>query len=307
MHLASLGVVKRLLEMTFTTGETRSTNTMRPLIPTDRFNHFMKNTKMFKECSRRVRNLDLSVMKAQELRNILIFFFIFIAQCLEGYDKEIKVWEMLAFMARACILPEEEFQNVNINSIKYCQKNFYQLYQKLFGVRNCTYSIHVLTSHLLQIRNLGPLTETSAFRFESFYAELRNAFQPGTVSPIKQMMQSVLLKRQLSKHVCCENVYLRVKDTALECNSLIYTYEDNAHSVYKIKSIEGNNLVCNPLGNHDVDFPCTSMLNWASVGVYRKGGLSSLNVSVQRNKVAGKIMIVGKYLVTCPNNVLREK
>ena len=307
MHLFSLGVVKRLLELTFSVGETRSRNTTRPLCLPHLFNELIKNTKFVREFSRRARQLDLAVMKAQELRNVAIFFFPFITHCLEGHDKEIKVWEMMAFMARACILPEEEFEAVNVNSIKYCQKNFYVLFQQLYGEKNCTYSIHVFACHILQMRSQGPLTETSAFIFESFYAELRKSFQPGTVSVVKQMMQTVLLKRILSKHVCCESIYFRVKDTALECNSLVYVYESNVHVVYKIKELQGDNFICNQLGNHAPDFPNTNMLNWSSVGVYRKGGLSSINIIVPQKNVAGKVLKVGKYLITCPNNILREK
>ena len=308
MHLLSFGFVKRLLELSFSVGESRSRNTKRALTSPDVFNELIKFTKVVHEFSRRVRKLDLAVMKAQELRNILIFFFPFITECLKGYDKEIKVWEMLAFIVRACILPEKEFESVNVNTIKYCQKQIYLLYQQLFGEKNCTYSIHVLLSHLLQMRSHGPLTETSAFVFESFYGELRNSFQVGTQSVIKQMMQTVVLKRLLSKHVCSESIYLKVKDTAMECNSLIYVYELNQHVIYKINSIEDNyQLICNQLGNHEVIFENTPMLNWSSVGVYRKGGLSSIDVIVPRNKVDGKVIKVGKYLVTCPVNILREK
>ena len=158
------------------------------------------------------------------------------------------------------------------------------------------------------MRSQGPLTETSAFRFESFYAELRNSFQPGTQSVIKQMMQTVLLKRILSKHVCCESIYLRVKDTVLECNSLIYVFKSCKHVMYQLKNIEENgNLICNQLGNHEVVFENTSMLNWSSVGVYRKGGLSTIDVIVPKKDVAGKVIKVGKYLITCPVNILREK
>ena len=228
---------------------------------------------------------------------------------MEGNEKEIKAWEMLSFMIRACVLPEEEFAAVNVNHIKYCQKTFYTLYQQLFGEKNCSYSIHVSSSHILNVRSQGPLTESSAFIFESFYAELRNAFRSGTVSVLKQIMQTVLLKRILSKHVCVEKLYFRAKDTALECNSLIYVYEDNCHVIYKIKSIPENYdyFICNRLGNLEVHFPNTHMVNWSSVGVYRKGGLSSINVMVKKKEVAGKVMKVGKYLITCPANILREK
>ena len=307
MHLSSLGVVKRLLELCFSVGENRQRATKRALTSPDQFNEKMKNIKIFKESNRRIRKMDLAVFKAQELRNTLIFFFPIVTQCLVKYEKEVKTWEVLAFMIRACILPEVEYENVNFNSIQYCQNAFYTTYENVFGTQNCTYSIHVLSSHLPDMRALGPLTETSAYRFEAFYGELRRAFQPGTVSVVKQMFQSVLLKRLLSKHVCNEKIYLREKDTAMECNSMIYVYENNTHVIYKIKSIDGDNLLCNQMGNHDANFQSSHMLNWSSVGVYRRGGMSSVDVTVKRDQVAGKVLKVDKYFVTCPVNILREK
>ena len=121
------------------------------------------------------------------------------------------------------------------------------------------------------MRAKGPLTETSAFRFEAFYAELRKAFQPGTVSVIKQMLQTVLLKRLLSKHVCEETIFYKAKDSALECNSLIYVYENNKHIIYRIHKVEEHVLVCKQLGNHEFQFPCTPMLNWSLVEFTEKG------------------------------------
>ena len=307
MHLVALGVVKRLLELCFSVGETRSRVTKTKLTPPTVFNELMKTIKFVREFSRRARILDLSIMKAQEMRNILLFFFPLITECLSGKEKEVKLWEMFAFMIRACILPENEFSNVNIANIKYCLEKFYILYEQLFGPQNCTYSVHVLCSHLMMMRESGPLTETSAYKFEAFYAELRNSFQPGTQSVLKQMFQTVLLKRMLGNHVCQEKIFYSEKDTALECNSLIYTYENNVHLIYKIQSIENNDFICNQLGNHPIEFPCTNMLNWASVGVYRKGGLSSENVVVKREQVAGKVLKVKNVLLTCPVNIMREK
>ena len=307
MHLLSFGVVKRLLQLTFSVTDSRTRIIERPLISPAIFNDLMQCVKMFKEFSRRARKLDLAVMKAQELRNLVLFYFPLVTKSLGDSHKEIKVWEMLAYMIRACILPENEYSGVNVNHIKYCQKNFYNMYEQLYGEKNCSYSIHVLAAHLLLIRALGPLTETSAFRFENFYGELRRSFQPGTVSVAKQMLQNVMLKRILSKHICQETIYLRAKDTPLECNSLIYVYENSKHLVYKIKSIDNDHLTCNQLGNHEVNMPFTNMLNWSAVGVYRKGGLSSVNEIINRENVAGKVMSVKKLFLTCPINVLREK
>ena len=307
MHIVCLGLTKRLLELTFSVGENRQRKTKRPLSSPQQFNDLIQYVKVVREFSRRIRKLDLSVIKAQELRNLLLFFSPIITQCLNGDEKETKLWEMLAFMIRACILPENEFAAVNINQIKYCQKKFYSIYQALFGIINCTYSVHVVSSHLMSMRTQGPLTETSAFRFEAFYAELRKSFQPGTVSVLKQMMQSVLMKRILSKHVCAESMYFSEKDTALECNSLIYEYDSDVHKIYKIISMTNDQLTCNQIGNHEVQFPNTSMLNWSSVGVYRKGAQSCENVLIEKQNVAGKVLKVGKFLITCPVNILREK
>ena len=93
-------------------------------------------------------------------------------------------------MVRACIVPNNEFVNIGNDTIKAISNNMYDLYEKLFGKTNCTYSIHVVCSHLLQIRG-----ETSAFKFESFYGELRRSFVSGTPSTLKQMLQTVYLRR----------------------------------------------------------------------------------------------------------------
>lgn len=75
MHLVCLGVVKRLVELTFKVGENRERVTKRKLSPPADFNLLIKDIQLAREFSRRCRNLDFSVMKASEFRNILIFFF----------------------------------------------------------------------------------------------------------------------------------------------------------------------------------------------------------------------------------------
>ena len=75
MHLFSLGFVKRLLEQCFCIGESRSRIIKTKLASPVQFNDLMKKIKVVREFSRRARSLDLAVMKAQEMRNILLFFF----------------------------------------------------------------------------------------------------------------------------------------------------------------------------------------------------------------------------------------
>ena len=74
MHGTCLGVVKKLVELTFNVGESRQRNTNRKLSSAAEFNLLMSFVKVVREFSRGARNLDFAVMKAQEFRNLLLFF-----------------------------------------------------------------------------------------------------------------------------------------------------------------------------------------------------------------------------------------
>ena len=231
MHSVCIGIIKRLLELTFNVGVNRARNTTRKLSNPSSYNELMKSQKVPREFSRRARSMDFSVLKAQEMRNICLFLFPHILNCV-GNAKEGTLWLNLSFMIRACIIPDNEFLNCDTRCIEQCCDTFYKLYEQLFGKTNCSYTIHIICSHLLRMRAKGPLTDTSAFKFESFYGELRNSFQPGTISPLKQMLQAVLLKRTLGYHCCQLSIHYSPKDTALECNSLIYTFENNTYKCF---------------------------------------------------------------------------
>ena len=155
----------------------------------------------------------------------------------------------------------------------------------------------------------GPLTATSAFDFENFYAELRRSFAPGTQNPLKQIFQSVLLKRILRTHSCHVPVYYSSKDTPLESNSVIYEYdnENNDHTFYKIKKIlVSGQFLCCKIGKYPAVFDNVS-LPWETVGVYRKGPLTSKEVILDPSETCGKGIIVGNLIITCPVNILEEK
>ena len=75
MHLGCLGVVKRLIELTFNIGESRKRVTKRKLSDANLFNSLMSSVQVAREFSRRCRQLNFGVFKAQEFRNIILFFF----------------------------------------------------------------------------------------------------------------------------------------------------------------------------------------------------------------------------------------
>ena len=152
----------------------------------------------------------------------------------------------------------------------------------------------------------GPLTDTSAFAFESFYGELRRSFVTGTPSTLKQMLQTVYLRRNLH-HNCTETIYFSPKETDLQSNNIIYTFNNGEYDCYKITEINDQDFVCNPIGIFPVKFPETPNLNWNSVGVFRQGGINESPTNIRKRNVAGKMISINKLFITCPNNVLREK
>ena len=309
MHSVCQGVIKRMLELTFKTGETRNRNTSRKLSDPYLFNQMMSTTKVPKEFSRRCRSLDLGVMKAQEYRNCILFFVPIIMKCIPVmYKKEIKLWLLLWFMIRSCVIPNTEFQSINVNNVNESCINFYKLFEELFGPKNCTYSVHVVTSHLLQIRGTSPLPSRSAFPFESFFGEVRSMFRPGTVSPLKQILKNCIMKRLLQTHNCSSPiVYQSYKPNTRESNEIVYIYTDKYY-IYNIISPKTNQkFLCNPQGTFKYTDPLVPDLDWSSVGVFRQGPLSDEEVWVNESDIDGKILKVESFLITCPKKVLREK
>lgn len=74
MHSTCLGLIKRLVELTFKVGESRPRITKRKLTPASSFNKLISKVKVTKEFPRRIRQLDFAVYKALEFRNLAIFF-----------------------------------------------------------------------------------------------------------------------------------------------------------------------------------------------------------------------------------------
>ena len=243
MHSVCLGLVKRVIELTFSVGETRTRVTTRRLSSPTKFNKVMSAIKVPREFSRRVRNLDLSVIKAQEYRNIALLFFPAVLECIETQAKERRLWLLLAYMIRACVIPNSEFRNIMQCDLRDTCDKFYALYEQLFGLRNCSYSVHIIASHLQQIRGEHPLTNTSAFKYENFFSEVRKSFAAGTQSTLKQIFQRTILKRALSFHSCVQPIFYSSKNTRMECNNLVYTHENNTYKMYKIHTINDNLLL----------------------------------------------------------------
>ena len=318
MHLLCLGVVKRLTSLTFTVGDHRERVTKRKLTPPKSYNEQILVVLVFREFSRRCRSLDFGVMKAAEFRNVLIFFFPIVLNCIpDEFTKEREMWLHLVFMVRACIIPNDEYQHVNVSHIESACEQFYLLYEELFGQSNCSYSIHVSGSHFLQVRGDEPLTSRSAFKFETFFSEMRHLFQPGTASTVKQILQNCYVKRLLEYHHCQKTTFYAPRKkpkpgkqfyTGKEDNSLIYTKNENGQIMMYciVEKINDDEFLCNEQGKFNTTMALVPDYSWSSVGVFEEGPISEEIHKIERKNINGKVMKVQNYLITCPLNVLHE-
>ena len=321
MHLVCLGVGKCLTELTFNIGERRDRITKRKLSDPSMFNELIKQVQVVREFGRRCRNLDFSVYKAQEFRNLILFMFPLVIKCIDpSFTDEIKIWYNIAYMIRSCIIPNSEFRCIPDKKIVASCETFYRLFEKVYGEKNCSYSVHVVPSHLLQVRGTQPLTFRSAFKFESFYSEMKNLYVPGTTATPKQILKNTYIKRALEPHRCEKTIFYDCKKKhvegkpylpGLENNSLVYiTNEQNEHQMYQIVEFDENNidlLRCIRQGKFKFQPSLTPALNWSQVGVYKIGPtLSEVIHVISKQDISGKVLKVDNLLITCPLNVLLE-
>ena len=141
---------------------------------------------------------------------------------------------------------------------------------------------------------------------------MRNMFQPGTVSPLKQIIQNCYVKRILEHHHCEKTVYYcpeKKGNPGKENNSRIYTNDENGTlTMYEIfEVIDENSFRCYIQGKFDARFPLTPEYDWSKVGVFKLGPISEEIHIVHRDEISGKVIKVNNYLITCPINVLLEQ
>ena len=84
------------------------------------------------------------------------------------------------FLSRCMRLPEEEYELVKDDMIDEALNILNDHYDKAYGLTANTYNFHIISAHMKQLREHGPLTKYTAYPFESSYSELRRSFVPGT-------------------------------------------------------------------------------------------------------------------------------
>ena len=147
---------------------------------------------------------------------------------------------------------------------------------------------------------------SSAFPFEHFYGETRKTYVSGTRATTKQIFEKILQKRSLAYHSCSSPIYYSEKDTKMERNSIVYTFQNQTYKMYKINEIVGDTLLCNPQGFFQINFPETPEINWSEVGIFKLGGIKDQIIQIKKCFIEGKMIVVSIMLISCPINILRE-
>jgi hypothetical protein len=91
----------------------------------------LKATRVPSEFSRRTRELDFPNLKAEEYRNIIIFYFPAVLSLLRTARKERIFFAQFVYFVRALILPENEFtfQPEQITCLKETLYQAYEVFQ----------------------------------------------------------------------------------------------------------------------------------------------------------------------------------
>ena len=309
LHHSCLGVTKRMVEMTFSIGDNRKRITKRKRSSTNSYNRKMALQKVVSEFGRRGRNLDFKVMKGEEFRNLVLFFFPFVLDSIPNNSKndknERKLWLLYVFQIRAYVLPDDEYSNVNQDVLDFCSNEFLVLFEELFGTSNSSYNIHMM-SHLKQVRLRGKFTDTSTFKHESYYGEMRRSYVTGTASTGKQILKNAYIRRSIPHANCRKPLKFSSKETSRSSDKFIYIYKDNSFNFYVIKSImQDGSMICVQHGRRSYK-PSEVSLDWSSVGVFLKSGESDLEQLIRPQEVTGKAIVVDNFIISCPTNVLQE-
>ena len=140
-------------------------------------NRYLLAVRVPSEFSRRTRDIS-ERLKAEEYRNIVLYFFPMILEALADSTGR-KIWLRLALLARTYYADDREMER--IPSARRIENNvaILPLMDKAFGGISLPYNAHVLFVHAERIRAHGPYATQSAVVYEASYAFIRDSLRGG--------------------------------------------------------------------------------------------------------------------------------
>lgn len=227
------------------------------------------------------------------------------------WTKERKLWARFVYVMRVCTLPEEEF-NVDPIHLHTVLGHLYHQYAKLFKNFNCTYNTHVMLAHLDVIRQMGPLTKTSAFRAEGNYSSTRRHLRPGVTCSGRHIMRKKHIAAKVN-HCCKRTITVSPHATGRTCNYYFYCYDkDNRkYDFYRALAEHGADaLKCKRIATMPAEIITDSNpvfhLDFADAGVFLMGEMHGELLTIRRDAISGKAVRALKYIMTVPNGTIYE-
>lgn len=316
MHSMCLGTVQQVFELTFKTSQAPRlfSRAQFPRIHLAKLHNELNTVLVPREFSRRARSMEIGVWKAEEYRNLILFFFPAVIKVMRNLNppnliemeltRSIQLWASLAFVLRACCLQDEEYNGVDKSMLWLHQGNFLKQLDRLHGSPgNFTYNVHQVL-HLVEMRSVGPLPELSAFPFEGSYNNLKRSFHRGTPNIGKQMME-VFYHRNRLGHACVKTIKAEAKVTNFTDDSNVYIYDrqEQKHHFYKVMAT-GQNSLC--VVKRETQAAEEQNIPWHQVGVYKCTCNFGDSEWIETRMFNGKAMIVADNILTVPSSCLRE-
>lgn len=264
------------------------------------------------EFSRNTRDIDHATFKGEEYRNFMLFYFPLTWEMFPTQAYNVKLWKTIGFLTRAYTLPDEEYRMIRGQYLIQLQSLFVKLIRVHHGKWCCTYNIH-LVLHLHYIREKwGPLWVSSAFLFESMFAQMTRAFKVGTWNVMAQLFEN-MYSRLLASHACRKTIYIGpnlTQDTAND-DSLFYTWnEEDGYEFYTALTVFHwqSGVQAYKISVDEVPETRGDQYPWHKVGLFQYGVVHNADQSVHvpAAKVKGKAIQVDNYIMSIANGLLRE-
>lgn len=320
MHQIYLGVVKQLFGETFRCGDQNAEKSKKALLG---MNAGFDKLSVPKEFSRVPRWLDHANFKAEEWRNLSLFYFPHVFDALDGDGTKKNpaapelsfIWRMLVWKLRLYICDHSDYESLKQPQSDKLTEDLQRRLEHEYGKDIMYYNMHMM-SHMDLSRKMGLLTLMSAVAFEAFYAVYKRGFEVGTCSTPKQANQALFMRQLNGRHYCERPIIYKdaataaKKPNARRTDHIVYTYSGKrgGHQFWRIdQMLGGGRYRCTPFANAPFICPRTK-LDFGRVGVYHLGFLMEETEQklLNRRDFAGKGMMSGDFLMTVPNNILTE-
>lgn len=192
MHNCLLGVTKALIGLW-----TDSSNHLNRFYIGSRakklkFNKQFEKIRSYSEISRQPRNvMNVAKLKANEYKNWLLYYSI---PCLRNLLPPLYLDHFLIFRSAISKLLQKNINTNELVAIDLDLKKFVRQFESLYGLKNMTFNVHLLTHIVDNVRNFGPLWCQSMFTFEDFNGFLKS-FIKSPNGPIIQVLRKYFLHK----------------------------------------------------------------------------------------------------------------